>query len=118
MRRPQNSFWILLQPQKYPIWAPKSQKWPKNRSKSNVRIEGNIENENCSTTRVDPKTVFEPYPDPKNSPFGPKTVKNDSKIKAKLKSQSEVNMENKSSSTTSVDPKTVFEPYIEPKIAH
>ena len=27
---------------------------------SNVRIEGSIENESCSTTLVDPKTVFEP----------------------------------------------------------
>ena len=30
---------------------------PKIKSKSNVRIEGNIENESCSTTWIDTKTV-------------------------------------------------------------
>ena len=31
----------------------------------------------------DPKTVFEPYRNPKNSPLGPQKVKNDPKIKSK-----------------------------------
>ena len=31
---------------------------PKIKSTSNVRIEGNIENESCATTSVYPKTVF------------------------------------------------------------
>ena len=31
---------------------------PKINLKSNVRIEGNIENASCSPTLVDPKTVF------------------------------------------------------------
>ena len=45
-----------------------------------------IENESCSTILVDHKTVYEPYPDPKNRPFGPKKkVKNDPKIKSKSK---------------------------------
>ena len=35
------------------------------KSKPNVRNEGNKENESCSTTWVDPKTVVEPYPDPR-----------------------------------------------------
>ena len=35
-----------------------------------------IENENCSTTWVDPKTVFELYNDPKSSPLGPQNVQN------------------------------------------
>ena len=35
------------------------------KSKSNVRIEGDIENESCSTTWVDPKTVLNPTPTPK-----------------------------------------------------
>ena len=39
------------------------------KSESKVRIDGNIDNKNCLTTRVDPKTIFEPYPDPQNSPF-------------------------------------------------
>ena len=53
---------------------------PKIKSKSNVRIEGNIENESCSTTWEDPKTVFGPYNNPKKSPLGPQKVKNDPKI--------------------------------------
>jgi len=51
-------------------------------SKSNDRIEGNIENKSCSTTCVDPKTVVEPYSDPQTSPFGPQKDKNDPKIKS------------------------------------
>ena len=58
---------------------------PKIKSKSKVRIEENIENKSCSTICVDPKTVFEPYLDPKNSTFGPKKVKKNSKIKSKSK---------------------------------
>ena len=54
-------------------------------SNSNVRIERNKENESCSTTRLDHKTVFEHYPDPKNSSLGPQKVKNGPKIKSKLK---------------------------------
>ena len=44
---------------------------------------GNIENESCSTARVDHKTVVEPYPNPQNSSLGPKKVKNYPKIKQK-----------------------------------
>ena len=53
-------------------------------SKSNVRIEGSTENDSCSTTRVDPRTVFKPYRnfDPENSPLGPQKVKNKPKIKS------------------------------------
>ena len=36
---------------------------PKIKSKSIVRIWGNIENESCSTTWVDPKAVVGPYSD-------------------------------------------------------
>ena len=48
---------------------------PKTMSKSNVRIEGNIKSESCSTTWLDPKTVYIPFLDPKNSPLGPKSQK-------------------------------------------
>ena len=48
---------------------------PKIKSKLKVRIKEHIQNEICSATRVDPKTVFEPDPSPKNSPFGPQKVK-------------------------------------------
>ena len=43
--------------------------------KSKVRIEGILENKSCSTTWVDPKTVFESLPDPKKSPLQPQKVK-------------------------------------------
>ena len=55
---------------------------PKIKSESNVRIERNKENESCSTTLVNHKTV-EPHSNPKNSALGPKKVKNDPKIKSK-----------------------------------
>ena len=63
MSRPQNSFSTLS-------WPEKVKNDPKINSKSNVRIESNKEYESCSTTWVDPKTVIEHYPDPKNRPFG------------------------------------------------
>ena len=40
-----------------------------------------------------PKTVFEPYTDPKNSPFRQQKVKTDSKIKSKSKVRIEENVE-------------------------
>ena len=60
---------------------------PKIRSKSNVIIEGNIEIEICSTTRVEPKTVVELYSDPQTSPLLPKKDKNDPQNEAKFKCQ-------------------------------
>ena len=68
---------------------------PKIKSKSKVRVEGTIENKSCSTTWVDPKIVFEPYPDQKNSPLGPQKVKNDPKNKSKSKVRIELRTENK-----------------------
>ena len=65
-----------------------------NKVKSNVTIEGNIENESSSTTWVEPKTDFEPYTDPKNIPLGPQKVKNDPKIKSKSNVRIEANIEN------------------------
>ena len=66
--------------------------------------------------KLDPKTVFWPYRNPKNSPLGPPKVKNDSKIKSKLNARIEKKpKENESCSTTWVDPKTVFELYPNPK---
>ena len=44
---------------------------PKIKSRSNVRIEGNIENNSCCTKRIEPKTLVEPANHPQNSPFGP-----------------------------------------------
>ena len=50
MSRPQNSVWILPEPQKYPARAPKLKNDPKIKSKVNARIKRNKENESCSTT--------------------------------------------------------------------
>lgn len=47
--------------------------------KSKFTIEENIENKICSATWVDPKTIFELYPNSKNSPLGSQKVKNDPK---------------------------------------
>ena len=47
-----------------------------------------------------PQNIFEPYPDPKNSPFWSQKVKNDPKIKSKSEVRIEENIENKSLSTT------------------
>ena len=39
------------------------------------------------------KTVFEPYPNPKNSPLGPPKLKNDPKIKSKSNVRFEGNID-------------------------
>ena len=48
-----------------------------------AEIEQNTESKRYQSILADPKTVFKPYPDPKNSPLGPKKLKNDPKIKSK-----------------------------------
>ena len=83
-----------------------------------VRMEGIIKNESCSSTWVDPKTAYEPFPNPKNRPLGPQKVKSDHKIQSKVNVRIERHKENESCSTTLEDPKTVVEPYPNPKIAH
>ena len=42
-----------------------------------------------------PQNSFEPYPNPKNSRFGPQKVKNDPKIKSKSKVRIEGTIEKK-----------------------
>ena len=54
-------------------------------SKSKVGFQENIENKSLSTSWLDPKTVFEPYPDSKNSSLGPLKLENDPKTKSKSK---------------------------------
>ena len=86
---------------------------PKIKSKSNIRIDGNIQKESCSTTWEDPKTVNEPYPNPKNSPLGPQKVKNSPKIKSKLNVRNEGNIDNESFQLHEWRPKQFLN--IEPK---
>ena len=73
MSKHQNSCRTLLQPQNQPIRAQKDKNAPKIQPNSNFTIQGIIENESCSTTWVDHKTVVEP--DPKSSPLGSQKVK-------------------------------------------
>ena len=83
-------------------------------SKSNDRIERSIENESCSTTWVDPKTVVETYPNPKNSPLGHQKFKINHNIKTESKVTIEKYIENEIFSIKWVEPKTVFESYQNP----
>ena len=63
-------------------------------NKQIIRIQGNKENEICSTTSVDPKTVYEPFPNPQNSPLRSKKLKNDPKTKSKVNVRIERKKEN------------------------
>ena len=53
---------------------------PNIKSKSNARVEGNIENESCSTTWVDPKTFVKPYSNTQSSALGPHKTKMNPKL--------------------------------------
>ena len=86
MRRPKYSFSTLPLPQKTPLGPPKGTNDQQIKLESKVRIEGTIENESCSTTRVDPKIVFKPNLHPKYSLLGPQKAKKYPKIKSKIKS--------------------------------
>ena len=118
--RHQNSLRVLPQPQKQPTRAQKKVKNdPKTKSKSNVRIIGNIKkNESCSMTWVDPKTVDEPYSYPQTSPLRPKKDKNDPKYKSNSNVRFKGIIENESCSMTWVDPETVIELHMNSKLAH
>ena len=87
MSRPQMVFEPYPNPKNSPLGPQKLKNDPKIKSKTNVRIEGNIENESCSTTWVNPKTIFKSYPNPENIPLGPRKVKNDPKIKSNQRSE-------------------------------
>ena len=95
MSKLQNSFWNFATPKNSPLGLPKVKNDPEIKSKWNVRIERNKENENCSTTWVDPKIDLKPFPDPKNSQLGPKKYKWLA-IKSKSKVRIEGTIENNS----------------------
>ena len=69
-------------------------------------FEENIENKSCSTTWLDSKTVFKPYPNPKLAHLGPQKVKNDPQTLSQI--QKTGIMENEICSTTWIDIKVVF----------
>ena len=89
-----------IEPKNSPLGPKKVKKYPEIKSKSNVRIEGYIENESCSTKLVKPKTVVESYSDLQTSPLGPKKDKNDPKIKSNLNVRIQGIIKNESFSTT------------------
>ena len=80
MSRPHNSFLILLRPVNSPFIPQKVKNDLKIKSKSNVRIGRNRENERCSATWVDLKKFVEPRSNSKNSQLGPQTVKNETEL--------------------------------------
>ena len=55
-------------------WTPENSPLGPQKAKNDPQIRSK------SITRVDPTTVFKPYPNPKNSPLGPQKVKNDPKL--------------------------------------
>ena len=61
-----------------------------------VRSEPFSENKSLESIRLDPKTAFEPYTNPKNSPLGPLKAKNDPKIRSTINVRIQVSIENES----------------------
>ena len=97
---PKTVFELYIEPKNSPLGSQKFKDDPKIKSKSKVRIEGNIENESCSSAIIDPKTVFELNIEPENSPLGSQKFKDDPKIKSKSKVRVEGNIENEGCLTT------------------
>ena len=65
MSKPQNNGWISLKPPKLAHYGPKLK----------FRIEGNIDNKNCSSISVDPKQCLNQTPTSQIGHFGPKKAK-------------------------------------------
>ena len=80
MSRPQNSFQIYPKPENSQLGPQKAKNDPKINSKLNDRIKGNVENESCSTTWVDPKQLLNPTPTTKPAHLGPKKTKTTPKL--------------------------------------
>ena len=77
---PKTVFEHHIEPKNSPLEPKIVKNKPKIKSKSNVRIEGNIENKSCCTIWVDPKTISEPDRNTQNSTFGPKKAKTTLKL--------------------------------------
>ena len=75
MSRLKNSF-ENYQGQKITNLGPKKAKDSKIKTKSNVRIEANLETKVVILYEWTTKHFFIQYPNPQNSPFGPKKPKN------------------------------------------
>ena len=69
---------------------------PKNRTKKRA----NLRKQKLLVYIRRPETVFEPYPNPKNSPLGPQKVKNDPQIKSESKVRIKETIENENCSPT------------------
>ena len=111
MSRPQNSFKHFPNPKNSPLGA-------KMKSKSKVRIESNIENESCSTTCVDQKTVVKPHPNPKIAHQGPKKSKRTPKLSQNQKSDLKEPKKIKFAQLNEQTKIQFLNPSSTPKIAH
>ena len=78
--------------------GPKKPKDSKINTKSNVKIEANLETKVVILYEWTTKHFFMKYPNPQNSLFGPKKPKNKLYIRSKLKVKIGGNIENKCSS--------------------
>ena len=86
MSRPQNSFQTLPQPPKIAHQGPKKYKMtPKLSQNQRSELKETQKMKVIQLPEQTPKQFLNPFPDPKNSPLGPKKVKNDPKIKSKSK---------------------------------
>ena len=71
MSRTQNNIPTLTKPQKWPIRPPKKSKiTPKLSPNQMSELKETWKIKVVALDIVDPKTIFEPDPDPQNSPFG------------------------------------------------
>ena len=55
-----------------------------------------LRKQKLQSIRVNPKTAFEPYPNPKNSPLGPQKAKNYPKIRSTINVRIQGSIENES----------------------
>ena len=102
--KPKTGLKPYTDPKNSPLEPQKSKTTPKLSLIQNERI---IENENCSTTCVDFKTVFEPDTDSKTYPNRAPNIQKDlSKLKVRIM----WSLENKSYSAKWVDVKNFIEP--------
>ena len=68
---------------RYNRWEPPPPTHTNSKLHDRAEIEQNSENKSHYSILGDPKTVFEPYPNPKNNPLVPQKVKNEPIFKSK-----------------------------------
>ena len=89
-------------------------RWETTTQTQNCMIGQYSENKSCSSIWGEPKTFFEPNPDPKNSPLGPQKLKNEPKIKSNSNVRIEGIIENESCLITWDRAKNRFQTLLQP----